>query len=136
MVNDAFRANLTAAIAHWGSRDYYEAHEVLEDVAEAFEDDTQDFAIAMALVRVAASLHKTIAAVGVRAVPGKLDGALRALADAPDVWYGVALAGTIAGVRSFRAQLEGVQNGAPVPPGLIYPGLERAPNDGSEPPPG
>lgn len=85
------RELLDRAIEAWDRGDFYDAHETLEDFAELLEDDDRDYAIALALVRIAASLHKLANGVGPQAVPGKLHQALQELADAPASWRGVAL---------------------------------------------
>lgn len=80
------------AIAEWNRGEYYEAHETLEDVAESFEDRELDYKIALALVRISASMHKLVNDVGANAVPGKLEGALSDLQGAPDLWNRINLA--------------------------------------------
>ncbi len=89
---------LDAALAEWAAGRFYEAHELLEDFAECFEAEDQAFEWALGLTRVAASLHKLVAGVGVRAVPGKLHQALRDLAGAPPDWFDLDLV-------AFRSEL-------------------------------
>src|SRR5438874_12721152 len=83
---------LDRALNEWAKGDYYEAHELLEDFAETVEDDDADHEIAIALIHVAASLHKAVNDVGRKAVPGKLEHALTVLDRAPADWQGLALA--------------------------------------------
>ncbi|MCK6550693.1 DUF309 domain-containing protein [Myxococcota bacterium] len=82
---------LDRAVADWARGDFYEAHEVLEEVAEAVEDDDGDHEIALALVHVAACLHKLVDDVGKAAVPAKLERALDTLRAADPAWLGLAL---------------------------------------------
>lgn len=109
------------ALAEWAAGRYYEAHEILEELAECFEDDDPAFEWSLALTRVAASLHKLTAGVGVRAVPGKLRRALDSLAEAPPDWCGI----DIAALRSELVELVGliapIEEQPVVPSGLRYP---------------
>ena len=97
--------HLQRAVEHWARGEYYDAHEVLEDFAEELEDDDDDWAIAIALVQIAASLHKHTEKVGEGAVVGKLEVALSTLDTAPDHWHGLTLGATRASVRSMYEAL-------------------------------
>jgi hypothetical protein len=106
---------LDAAIAEWNAGRYYEAHEILEDVAEQFEADDPAFEWALALTRVAACLHKLRAGVGVRAVPAKLATALETLRDAPNDWLGIDLARLRSDLDALATR---IRSDAPPPPEL------------------
>jgi hypothetical protein len=98
-------ALLTKAVAEWRRGDHYAAHETLEEVAEAVEDDDAEYEIALALVHVAASMHKLANDVGANAVPGKLEGALEVLDRAPATWRTLDLARLRAQIREVLAKL-------------------------------
>ncbi len=117
--------HLTAALELWAQGDYYEAHEELEEVTDDFEDDDAAFEITIALVHVAAALHKLKNRVGEGAVPGKIDGALEVLQTAPSDFCGLAMPSFISQLRTLRARLDGLAQGGSIPPGLKYPLLER-----------
>ena len=94
------------AVAEWGRGDFYEAHETLEDLVDAVEDDDTDWAIALALCHVAAALHKHVNDVGARAVPGKLQSALTELDRAPAVWFVLDVEALRRGVRGMLTALQ------------------------------
>lgn len=74
------------ALDEWAAGRHYEAHEILEDLAECFDEGEPAFAAALALTQIAACLHKLVHRVGASAVPGKLSRALGVLrASPPDV---------------------------------------------------
>jgi predicted metal-dependent hydrolase len=97
---------LERARSAWSEADYYEAHEQLEDLAEAFEDDDRAWRHAVALCQIAAACHKYVNAVGINAVPGKLSHALETLEDAPPDWLGLELAAFRDEARGMLAQIE------------------------------
>jgi predicted metal-dependent hydrolase len=98
------------AIEEWNRGEHYEAHETLEDFADAIEDDEHDHAIVLALIHVAASLHKLANDVGASAVPGKLSRALAELEHAPPKWRGLDLDRL---KRELAALLEQIEHGQP-----------------------
>lgn len=95
--------HLESALRYWASGDYYEAHEALEEVVETLDEDSADSSFGLALVHVAAALHKHVAQVGPEAVPGKLRRALSALRSAPADWQGLDLDGLRQGIEAFLA---------------------------------
>jgi predicted metal-dependent hydrolase len=97
-------ALLDRAVEEWERGAYYDAHETLEDFLEEIEDD-DELAIAVAVVQIAASLHKLVNDVGASAVPGKLERALAAIEDAPARWNGIDLAALREDVRALLADL-------------------------------
>jgi predicted metal-dependent hydrolase len=99
-------ALLEKAIAEWNRGDHYEAHETLEDYADAIEDNDREHTIALALIRIAASLHKLINDVGRSAVPGKISSALEDLEGAPDLWNRIDLARLKTELRVLLQRLE------------------------------
>ena len=107
--------HLQRAVEHWARGEYYDAHEVLEDFAEELEDDDDDWAIAIALVQIASSLHKHTEKVGESAVVGKLEVALKALDGAPDHWQGLTLGTTREAVRSMYEALRRGASPGPMP---------------------
>ncbi len=117
--------HLTAALELWAQGDYYEAHEELEEVTDDFEEDDTAFEITIALVHVAAALHKLKNRVGEGAVPGKIDGALEVLQKAPPDFCGLAMVTFIKQLQALRARLDGLAEGGSVPTGLEYPQLQR-----------
>jgi hypothetical protein len=116
---------LDAALTEWAAGNWYEAHEHLEEVAEALENDDRDYAIALALVQISASFHKLANNVAPRAVPAKMDRVMPTLEAAPPDWQGLALGTFVAETRSLRARLVGVAEGGAVP-ALEYPVLRRS----------
>lgn len=108
-------ALLARAVDEWNRGDHYEAHETLEDFADAFEESGSDDerTWALGLVRAAACLHKWVHDVGRSAVPGKLKGALVDSAGAPDVWQGLDVARLRAELTAWERALEGGTNAAP-----------------------
>jgi hypothetical protein len=98
---------LAEVLAHWAVGELYEAHERLEDLAELVEDDDRDHDTALALVHVAACLHKLANDVGKAAVPAKLTRALGVLRAADPRWLELDLAALVAELedlaRSFTA---------------------------------
>jgi hypothetical protein len=96
-------ARLAEAVADWRAGRYYEAHEALEELADLLEDDDRDFAIALALVHIAAALHKHVHRVSAEAVPGKLSRALLELETAPAAWRGLDLGRLRREVAAFLA---------------------------------
>jgi len=98
---------LRQAVQEWQSGEHYDAHETLEDFAEEVEDNDEDWQRALALVHVAAAMHKYIHNVSPSAVPAKLQTALEKLRTAPKDWFGLDL-------ESFRteisAMLTSIQN--------------------------
>jgi hypothetical protein len=82
---------LERAVAEWSQGRYYEAHELLEDFADSVEDDDAEQAIALALIHVAAAIHKHVERVTPEGVPGKLERALVELEQAPRIWRGIDL---------------------------------------------
>jgi len=98
-VSEEARHHRDAALAEWAAGRWYEAHEILEELAECFDEEDPSFEWALALTRVASSFHKLASGVGAKAVPGKLAGAIEALADAPGDWCGIDL-------EAFRIELE------------------------------
>ena len=121
--------HLASALTAWAAGDHYEAHEALEEVAEAVEDHDPTYDAVIALVHVAACLHKLAHRVGARAVPGKLDRALETLrATDPDLG-GLAIARLVSDLESMRARLDSVAAGAEPPSDLRYPILVRAQPD-------
>lgn len=93
---------LAEALAHWARGDHYEAHELLEDVAECFEDDDPSFDIAIAFVHVAAAFHKIAHDVGARAAPGKITRALGVLESAPTEWMGLDVPSFVEATRAVH----------------------------------
>ena len=96
--NEALTQLIQAVVQEWSRADYYEAHELLEDVAECLEDNDEDYEIALALVHLAACCHKMMHDVGRAAVPGKIDRALPKIEEAVPDWMGLDL-------KSFREQM-------------------------------
>lgn len=86
------RELLARAAEEWNSGQLYEAHETLEEVATALEEDDREYELALALVHASACLHKLIYDVGKTAVPSKLGRALEVLARAPSPWRGLDVA--------------------------------------------
>lgn len=82
---------LARAVSEWNRGEHYEAHELLEDFADLIENDDGEHAIALALIHVAAALHKWVNDVGKNAVPSKIEGALETLSSAPPRWRGLDL---------------------------------------------
>lgn len=117
---------LNAALTEWAAGHYYEAHEHLEELLEALDLEGDEERWMLALIQVAASLHKLVANVAPRAVPGKLERALVTLADAPATWRGLDLIGFRGASADLLARLGGVEAGGPIPPGLTWPTLTRA----------
>lgn len=113
------------AIAEWASGAYYEAHETLEDFAEALEANDVDHQIALALVRVAASLHKAREDVGRTAVPGKLREALETLDRAPADWRGLDVGGLRGELHALLGAIGGMATGAAVGLPAVLPVLRR-----------
>ena len=120
-MSEEARHHRDAALREWAQGRWYEAHEILEELAECFDADDPSFEWALALTRVASSFHKLASGVGVKAVPGKLAKAIEALADAPGDWCGIDLA-------TFRIELEAlarrialVAESASVPSDVSYP---------------
>ncbi len=108
------------AVAEWQRGEHYDAHEILEDLADEVEDDDDDWAIAIALVKAAACVHKHVHRVGPDAIPGKLETVLDVLDDAPDAWMGL----DVATLRSdLHAMLSALRAGSDVSP---LPRLRRA----------
>lgn len=108
-------AILDRAIEEWAQGDYYEAHETLEDVLDELDDaDEAGFEIVIALVQIAASLHKLANDVGAQAVPGKLARALTALESTP-AWRELDLAALSADVRALLGALESGAKPAALP---------------------
>jgi hypothetical protein len=103
-------SDLDRAIEEWGKGEHYEAHELLEDFAESLQDD-RDVEIALALVHVAASLHKAINDVGRSAVPAKLSRALAVLDGAHASWQGLDLASLRQGLHGLMPQIEELARG-------------------------
>jgi len=99
-------APLAAALAAWAAGDHYEAHERLEELADALEDDDAAWRWALALCHIAAACHKQAHGVGPDAVPGKLRHALAALAGAPPDWLGLQLTAFVAETEALLAALE------------------------------
>ena len=97
---------LSRALKLWSCGDYYESHEILEEFAETFEAEDPDFVIGLALVRIAASLHKLKHKVGAAAVPGKLRSALSDLNEVPAQWNGLCLAELVSELTLFLSALE------------------------------
>lgn len=122
----AARAHRDHAVEAWAEGHYYEAHEILEDLAEAFEEEDPSFEIALALIRAAACLHKLSANVGARAVPGKLAGALQVLKTAPEDWCGLDLGRLVRELEGLKDALAPMATGAPPPAELDLPLLRRA----------
>jgi predicted metal-dependent hydrolase len=91
------------ALREWAAGEHYEAHELLEDVAECFEEDDPSFDIAIAFVHVAAAFHKIVNDVGARAAPGKIERALTVLETAPDVWLGIDVRAFVEALRALLA---------------------------------
>lgn len=118
-------APLEAALAEWTAGRYYEAHELLEELLELYEDTDPSYDYTMALVHLAACLHKLSANVAPRAVPAKMAHALEVLKDAPADWQGLELGKFRAECQGLLAALVGVEAGGPVPAGLRYPVLSR-----------
>jgi predicted metal-dependent hydrolase len=77
---------LWRAVSEWNRGEHYEAHETLEDFADLIEADDRDHQIALALIHVAAALHKQVHRVGASAVPAKIAHALETLDRAPNTW--------------------------------------------------
>lgn len=100
------RRLLDEAAREWRAGRHYEAHEVLEDVAECFEADDPSFDIALALAHVAAGFHKIIHDVGAKAAPNKIKRALDTLEDAPADWLGLDFAAFVEKVRAVHALLQ------------------------------
>lgn len=117
------RAHRDHALAEWSEGRYYEAHEHLEELAECFEEEDPSFEIALALTRAAACLHKLSADVGVRAVPGKLAGALEVLRSAPVDWCGLDLATLVRELEALKEALDPPAAGGRPP---VLPALRRA----------
>lgn len=109
-------AILSRAVAEWNRGDHYDAHETLEDFADLIEDDDREHAIAIALIHVAAALHKWVNDVGKNAVPSKIEGALATLAAAPSPWRGLDLGRLSSELRAMLAAITAQQ--APVLPKL------------------
>lgn len=109
------------ALAEWTSGRFYEAHEILEDLAECFEEDDPSFEWALALTRIAACLHKLSAEVGVRAVPGKLHHALESLSDAPSDWCGLDMDRLRSELGALAGRIVGLTEHPSVPKDLHYP---------------
>ncbi len=121
-MNDArTRQILKDALFEWEAGQYYEAHELLEELVEEFEENSPSFEIALALVHVAACFHKVSARVGISAVPGKLDRALRVLKNAPAQWYGLLMEDFVRGLTQVRQHLEGLNQGKTPLRGLQFP---------------
>lgn len=99
-------AILARGIDEWNRGEHYEAHETLEDFADAIEDDDTDHRITLALVRVAACLHKLLNDVGPEAVPGKLRHARGDLDDAPAQWRGIDLATLKRELEAFQQVID------------------------------
>jgi predicted metal-dependent hydrolase len=94
---------LSRAVSEWNRGEHYEAHETLEDFADVIEEDDHDHAIAIALIHVAAALHKMVNNVGASAVPAKIAHALETLDAAPATWRGLELAQLRVDLRSLLA---------------------------------
>ena len=121
MLTEEARRHRDDALREWAAGRYYEAHEILEDLAECFEEEDPSFERALALTRVAACLHKLSAGVGVKAVPGKLARAIETLASAPPDWCGIDLAGFRRELDSLAARIAPIAEGAAVPLDTPYP---------------
>lgn len=104
------------ALKEWEAGRYYEAHEILEDVAETFEADDPAFEQALALTRAAACLHKLAHDVGAKAVPGKLAAALETLRTAPDTFLGLNMEQLVQDLEVLARAI-----GDPMPRDLEYP---------------
>jgi hypothetical protein len=109
------------ALAEWRAGRYYEAHEILEDLAECFEEEDPSFEWALAMTRVAACLHKLSSEVGVKAVPGKLKSAMGTLAGAPADWCGFDLGAFRIELQALAERVAPVAEGGAVPADLRYP---------------
>lgn len=92
------------ALVEWRAGRHYEAHELLEDVAECFDDDDPSFDVALALVHVTAAFHKATNDVGPKAAPGKILRALDALRTAPNPWLGLDLASFVVALEALLAE--------------------------------
>jgi hypothetical protein len=103
-------ALLSRAIAEWNRGEHYEAHETLEDFADEIEDDDREHHIALALLHIAAALHKLVNDVGKSAVPAKIERALTDLSSAPEVWRGIEL-GRLK--KELRVLLDGSSSATP-----------------------
>jgi hypothetical protein len=101
---------LDRALESWANGDHYEAHEELEDFAESLEDE-RELEIALALVHVAASIHKAVNDVGRAAVPSKLERALSVLDRAPGAWKGLDLGALRGELRAIQPELEEMARG-------------------------
>jgi hypothetical protein len=102
-------ALLDRAVAEWRAGRYYEAHELLEDFADSVEDDDAEQAIALALIHVAAAIHKHVERVTPEGVPGKLERALLELKDAPPTWRGIDLVRLKEAIQRMLAALRAGQ---------------------------
>ena len=106
MADDDARSLVLRAVAEWNRGDHYDAHETLEEVVDLVEDDDGDWAIGLALVRVAASMHKLANEVGPRAVPGKVSTALDTLRETPAVWFEIDLEHLIGALEGLLSTLQ------------------------------
>lgn len=97
---------LDQIVGDWARGDFYEAHERLEDLAEVVEEDDTDHEVALALVHVAACLHKLVHDVGRAAVPAKLARALEVLRTADPEWQGLDLARFTTSLEALAEELE------------------------------
>lgn len=97
---------LEDALSAWAAKDYYEAHEGLEDFADEVEDNDEAFEITIALIHVAAALHKWNAKVGEGAVPGKLARAIGELKTRQHEWMGLDLQEFVGRLKAFKAAIE------------------------------
>ena len=109
------------ALAEWARGRYYEAHEILEELAECFEEEDPSFEWALALTRIAACLHKLSSQVGAKAVPGKLKQAMDTLAGAPGDWCGIDIATLRTEMDVFARKIAPVAASGVVPADLGYP---------------
>jgi|GEM_PF-6279271 len=96
------------AVHQWNIGEHYEAHEIFEEFAEEVEDNDDDWERALALVHVAASVHKYLHNVSPAAVPGKLERSLPVLDDAPPDWFNLDM---ITFRTQVRSMLESLQRG-------------------------
>ena len=106
---------LSRVVSEWNSGDHYAAHETLEDFADAIEDDDREHTIALALLHIAAALHKLLHDVGASAVPAKLDRALHDLKGAPDEWRGLKLSKLRDEVAALNERLRKHEPPEPIP---------------------
>jgi DUF309 family protein family protein len=128
----ARRGIIDEAVELWNRGEHYEAHEKLEDLVDLLEDDDEAGEIALALVHVAASLHKTVHDVGRSAVPAKLEGALATLRGAPSVWMGIDLSSLVRDLEAMKPEIARLSEGLTREVPAHLPLLTRLPATGSK----